>query len=112
MINKNNHNIELIEKRDVANILAIISNKYNREIITSLNKFPKNVFDLSIDSKVPLGSIKRHLDKLYENKLVNYLVINKNGKKTRIYNSNMKKIQILFDGETLKIISSKVQDKK
>jgi len=91
--------IEEIEKKD--RLLEILSDKYCRAILKSTMSTPKSVTEVTTETKIPISTVYRKIQTLYDNKLLRTSgTITDEGKKLFLYKSKIKGIQSTFnDGQ-------------
>jgi len=86
------------------NILGIISDKFSRSILKATLERPKSALEISRDTNVPICTVYRRLQNLYDNKLVRISgEISDEGKKFFLYKSKVRAIHATFDYDTLEI---------
>ena len=92
--------IEEIEKKE--SLLEILSDKYCRAIIESITYKSKSVIEISAETKIPMSTVYRRIQSLYDNKLIKTSgIITDDGKKLFLYKSKVKGIQSVYnDGKT------------
>ena len=94
--------IEEDDKKEV--LLRIISDKYCREIISSTMDEPKSAMTISIDQGIPISTVYRRLQSLFENKLLRISgTISEDGKKYFLYKSKVKAVSAAFNGNNIEI---------
>jgi len=85
-------------------ILNIISDKYCRQILNSTMDRPKSAMELSSESKIPISTVYRRIQTLYDNKLVGVTgLISAEGKKLFLYKSKVKAITSSCNGNEIEI---------
>ncbi|WP_268543518.1 ArsR family transcriptional regulator [Candidatus Nitrosotenuis cloacae] len=85
------------EKRDA--ILEIMSDKYCRAIIESTMNAPKSAIEISAESKIPISTVYRRLQNLYDNRLLAISgAITTEGKKHFLYKSKIRSMVSRFNG--------------
>ena len=91
--------IEEIEKKD--SLLEILSDKYCRAILKSTMSTPKSAIEVTTETKIPISTVYRRIQTLYDNKLLRTSgTITDEGKKLFLYKSKIKGIQSTFnDGQ-------------
>ena len=91
--------IEEIEKKD--GLLEILSDKYCRAILKSTMSTPKSAIEVTAETKIPISTVYRRIQTLYDNKLLRTSgTITDKGKKLFLYKSKIKGIQSTFnDGQ-------------
>jgi len=91
--------IEEIEKKD--RLLEILSDKYCRAILKSTMSTPKSATEVTAETKIPISTVYRRIQTLYDNKLLRTSgTITDEGKKLFLYKSKIKGIQSTFnDGQ-------------
>ena len=85
-------------------IMEIISDKYCRLILrTSMDK-PKSAMEIASESKIPISTVYRRLQTLYDNKLVKISgSISEDGKKYFLYKSKVRAISVSCDCNDLEV---------
>jgi predicted transcriptional regulator len=87
--------IEETEKKD--SLLEIISDKYCRTILESTMYKPKSVMEITAETKIPISTVYRRIQTLYDNKLLRTSgTITDDGKRLFLYKSKIKGIQSNF----------------
>ena len=81
-------------------ILEVLADKYCKHILHSTMEKPKSAMELSGDKKIPISTVYRRLQTLYDAKLLAISgSINEDGKKYFLYKSKVKSISIKCDLE-------------
>ena len=95
---------ELIQTRKVMEderkqiILQVLADKYCKHILHSTIESPKSAMALSNDEKIPISTVYRRLQTLFDAKLLAISgSINSDGKKFFLYKSKVKAISIKCD---------------
>ena len=90
---------ELIQTHKIADnvkqqiILESLSDKYCKQILKNTIKKPKSAMMISYDENIPLSTVYRKLQKLYDGKLLTISgALNIDGKKHFLYMSKIKNI--------------------
>ncbi len=87
--------IEETEKKD--NLLEVISDKYCRAILESTMYKPKSVMEITAETKIPISTVYRRIQTLFDNKLLRTSgTITDDGKRLFLYKSKIKGIQSNF----------------
>ena len=87
--------IEETEKKD--SLLEVISDKYCRTILESTMYKPKSVMEITAETKIPISTVYRRIQTLYDNKLLRTSgTITDDGKRLFLYKSKIKGIQSNF----------------
>ena len=87
--------IEETEKKDI--LLEVISDKYCRTILESTMYKPKSVMEITAETKIPISTVYRRIQTLYDNKLLRTSgTITDDGKRLFLYKSKIKGIQSNF----------------
>jgi predicted transcriptional regulator len=87
-----------IEDTKKDTLLSILSDKYCRSIITATMDKPKSAIELAVETKIPISTVYRRLQTLYDNKLLRTSgMISNGGKKLFLYKSRIKGIQSSFE---------------
>ncbi len=85
-------------------ILEVISDKYCRRILEDTMEKPKSAMEISTKTKIPISTVYRRLQTLYENKLLGISgSISDDGKKYFLYKSRIKAISTVFSGSQVEI---------
>ena len=95
---------ELIQTRKIMEddrkqiILQVLADKYCKHILHSTIESPKSAMALSNDEKIPISTVYRRLQTLFDAKLLAISgSINSDGKKFFLYKSKVKAIAIKCD---------------
>ncbi|MBS1268398.1 MAG: hypothetical protein MAG458_01127 [Nitrosopumilus sp.] len=95
---------ELIQTRKIMEderkqiILQVLADKYCKHILHSTIDTPKSAMEISSDEKIPISTVYRRLQTLYDAKLLAISgSINDDGKKYFLYKSKMRSISIKCD---------------
>ncbi|MHA7646769.1 ArsR family transcriptional regulator [Nitrosopumilus sp. S4] len=84
------------EKKQV--ILEVLADKYCKEILSITLEKPKSAMEISSEKKIPISTVYRRLQTLYDAKLVRISgSISEDGKKYFLYKSKVKSISIRCD---------------
>jgi len=87
--------IEETEKKD--SLLEVISDKYCRTILESTMYKPKSVMEITAETKIPISTVYRRIQTLFDNKLLRTSgTITNDGKRLFLYKSKIKGIQSNF----------------
>ncbi len=87
--------IEETEKKD--SLLEVISDKYCRIILESTMYKPKSVMEITAETKIPISTVYRRIQTLFDNKLLRTSgTITDDGKRLFLYKSKIKGIQSNF----------------
>jgi hypothetical protein len=90
------------ERKDT--LLEIMSDKYCRAIIDSTMTVPKAAIEISADCNIPISTVYRRLQILYDNKLLGISgAITTEGKKHFLYKSRIKAITSKFNGGNVEV---------
>ena len=94
-----------IEDNEMKNaILEILADRYCRSIIEAIMGKPKSAMDISIDTKIPISTVYRRLQTLYDSKLVTISgMISDDGKKFFLYKSKIRSLRASFTGNYVEI---------
>jgi len=97
---------KLIQSRKITNdqrkqvILEILSDKYCKQILHYTLKKPKSAMEISDEKNIPISTVYRRLQTLYDAKLLAISgSINQDGKKYFLYKSKVKSISLQCDLE-------------
>lgn len=92
---------ELIQTRKIMDderkqiILEVLADKYCKQILHDTLEKPKSAMELSSDKKIPISTVYRRLQTLYDAKLLAISgSINEDGKKYFLYKSKVKSISL------------------
>ena len=90
------------EKKQV--ILEILADKYCKQILHTTLEKPKSAMEISSEKKIPISTVYRRLQTLYDAKLLAISgSINQDGKKYFLYKSRVKSISLNCDLEDTSI---------
>jgi len=79
-------------------ILEIVSDRYCRTILDCVMEKPKSPFEISVETKVPISTVYRRIQRLHDCKLLGVTgEISEDGKKYFMYKSNVCMILCLLD---------------
>ena len=97
---------KLIQSRKVTDdqrkqvILEILSDKYCKQILHNTLEKPKSAMEISGEKNIPISTVYRRLQTLYDAKLLAISgSINQDGKKYFLYKSKVKSISLQCDLE-------------
>jgi predicted transcriptional regulator len=97
---------KLIQSRKITDderkqvILEILSDKYCKQILHDTLEKPKSAMEISGEKKIPISTVYRRLQTLYDAKLLAISgSINQDGKKYFLYKSKVKSISLQCDLE-------------
>ena len=92
--------IEEAARKD--SLLEIVSDKYCRIILESTMYKPKSAMEITAETKIPISTVYRRIQTLYDNKLLGTSgTITEEGKRLFLYKSKIKGIQSTFNnGQT------------
>ncbi len=94
--------IEETTKQD--RILEILSDKYCREIIKSIMHMSKSVVEITNETKIPMSTVYRRIQTLFDNKLLATSgIITEDGKRLFLYKSKVKGIQSVFNDDKMEV---------
>lgn len=98
--------LELVQTRKIMDgerkqmILQVIADKYCKNILRSTINNPKSANQISSDEKIPISTVYRRVQTLFDSKLLIISgSINEDGKKHFLYKSRVKSISVKFDLE-------------
>ncbi len=81
-------------------ILQVIADKYCKNILRSTLNNPKSANQISSDEKIPISTVYRRVQTLFDSKLLILSgTINEDGKKHFLYKSRVKSISVKCDLE-------------
>lgn len=90
------------DKKNV--LLGIVSDKYCRAILESTMNTPKAAIEISAETQIPISTVYRRLQLLFDNKLLAISgSITSEGKKHFLYKSKVKAITSQFNGGNLDV---------
>jgi len=90
------------EKKQV--ILEILADKYCKKILHNTLEKPKSAMEISSEKNIPISTVYRRLQTLYDAKLLAISgSINQDGKKYFLYKSRIKSISLKCDLEVISI---------
>jgi len=85
-------------------ILEILADKYCKQILNNTLEKPKSAIEISHEKKIPISTVYRRLQTLYDAKLLAISgSINDDGKKYFLYKSRVKSISLNCDLEVTTI---------
>lgn len=85
-------------------ILEILADKYCKQILHNTLEKPKSAMEISSEKKIPISTVYRRLQTLYDAKLLAISgSINQDGKKYFLYKSRVKSISLKCDLESTSI---------
>lgn len=88
-----------IEEDKKDSILEMISDRYCRAILESTMDAPKSAIEVSAECKIPISTVYRRLQSLYDNRLLAISgAITTEGKKHFLYKSKVRTIISKFNG--------------
>lgn len=90
-------------------ILEILADKYCKQILHNTLEKPKSAMEISSEKKIPISTVYRKLQTLYDAKLLDISgSINQDGKKYFLYKSKVKSISLRCDLEetTIELVSN------
>jgi predicted transcriptional regulator len=97
---------KLIQSRKITDderkqvILEILSDKYCKQILHNTLEKPKSAMEISGEKQIPISTVYRRLQTLYDAKLLAISgSINQDGKKYFLYKSKVKSISLQCDLE-------------
>ncbi|HSB50981.1 MAG TPA: winged helix-turn-helix domain-containing protein [Nitrosopumilaceae archaeon] len=100
----------LIQKRKVEEddrkdaILGVLADKYCRDIIETTMEKSKSAMEISADTKIPISTVYRRLQTLYDNKLVGISgTISDDGKKFFMYKSKISSVCVCYADNQVRI---------
>ena len=101
---------ELVQTRKIMDderkqiILEVLADKYCKQILHDTLEKPKSAMELSSDKKIPISTVYRRLQTLYDAKLLAISgSINEDGKKYFLYKSKVKSISLKCNLEETQI---------
>ena len=109
---------ELIQTRKIIDderkqvILEILADKYCKQILNNTLEKPKSAIEISYEKKIPISTVYRRLQTLFDAKLLSISgSINEDGKKYFLYKSRGKSISHKCDLEvtTIEIVPNSSQ---
>ena len=97
-----NRKIIDVERKQV--ILEILADKYCKQILHNTLEKPKSAMEISSEKNIPISTVYRRLQTLYDAKLLAISgSINQDGKKYFLYKSKIKSISLHCDLEVTSI---------
>jgi len=85
-------------------ILEILADKYCRAIIAATMDRPKCAIEISSETKIPISTVYRRLQFLFDNKILRISgTISDDGKKYFLYKSRIKAISTNFNGNFVEV---------
>lgn len=94
--------IEETEKKD--SLLEVLSDKYCRTILESTMYKPKSVMEITAETKIPISTVYRRIQTLFDNKLLRTSgTITDDGKRLFLYKSKIKGIQSNFNNGQVEV---------
>lgn len=94
--------IEDDERKDA--VLEVLADKYCRTILEITMERPKSAMEIAADSKIPISTVYRRLQTLYDAKLMGISgMISDDGKKFFLYKSKVKSLSASFTGNYIEI---------
>ena len=92
---------EIDENTKKDELLSIVSDKYCRAILHAIVSKPKSALEISAETEIPISTVYRRVQTLYDNKLVQSSgMITEDGKKLFLYKSKIKGINSKYlDGQ-------------
>lgn len=101
---------ELIQNRKIIDdqrkqvILEILADKYCKQILHNTLEKPKSAMEISNEKKIPISTVYRRLQTLYDAKLLAISgSINQDGKKYFLYKSKIRSVSLHCDLEVTSI---------
>ena len=101
---------ELVQTRKIMDderkqiILEVLADKYCKQILHNTLEKPKSAMEISSEKKIPISTVYRRLQTLYDAKLLAISgSINEDGKKYFLYKSRVKSISLKCDLEVTTI---------
>ena len=94
--------VDLDERKE--EILEILADKYCRTIIAVTMDRPKCAIEISSEAKIPISTVYRRLQFLFDNKILRISgTISDDGKKYFLYKSRIKAISTNFNGSFVEV---------
>ncbi len=79
-------------------VLEVIADKYCKYILRNTLNKPKSAQEISHDEKIPISTVYRRLQTLFDARLLSISgSINEDGKKYFLYQSRVKSISVKYD---------------
>jgi len=89
-------------------VLATLADSYSRTILQHTKNNPKSAMELAFETNIPISTIYRRLQNLFDLKLLSIAgSISEQGKKFFVYQNNIDAIHTSSTGETIKVRISK-----
>jgi len=94
----------IYDEQRKSKILEMISDEYCRKILSITMKEHKSVNEISKETKIPISTTYRRVQRLHNEKLMRISgIINEDGKKSFLYKSKIKSIYAFFNGDFIEI---------
>ena len=94
--------IEETERKD--SLLEILSDKYCRAILESTMYKPKSAMEITAEAKIPISTVYRRIQTLYDNRLLDTSgIVTDEGKRLFLYKSKIRGIQSAFDDGKIEV---------
>ena len=98
------HVFRVEEEKRKDDLLAVLSDRYCRAIIDSLVFKPKSAMDIAVETGIPISTVYRRIQTLYEAKLLGTSgTITDDGKKLFLYKSKIKGIKSTFHAGNVQV---------
>ncbi len=90
---------------DALEIMKLLADEYNIKILSASLKEPKSAQDLSVELGIPVASCYRKIRDLEDTNLLEVAdsVLTPDGKRIKLYRSNITRFFVSFEGERLKV---------
>ena len=89
------HNRKIIDEERKQVILEILADKYCKQILHNTLEKPKSAMEISNEKSIPISTVYRRLQTLYDAKLLAISgSINQDGKKYFLYKSKIKSVSL------------------
>ncbi|MEM2933317.1 MAG: winged helix-turn-helix domain-containing protein [Methanocellales archaeon] len=90
---------------DALEIMKLLADEYNIKILSASLKSPKSAQELSIDLNIPVASCYRKVRDLENANLLEVAdsVLTPDGKRIKLYRSNVTRFYVTFEGEQLRV---------
>lgn len=86
-------------------ILEAVSDRYSRIILETTMVKPKTALEISIEHQIPISTVYRRLQALYDNKLLTISgSISDEGKKFFMYKSKIRQIMTSFNNGAVSVM--------
>lgn len=96
--------ISTVQSEKTHEILQVMADKYSRDILFITQDAPKSALNLAQETGIPISTVYRRIQKLYDNKLVRVSgEVTQEGKKHFLYQSKVKAILSKMVGDFITV---------